>query len=281
MVAPQGLNPVMAGLFLSSVAASAGLLTLRWRRPGRLPVKPSLANLVGLTAVVATWFVFVPVNVWAHLTGDHDSWIFGSETFDGGVVETLTVAFYGLACLQAVALFRRAGDLYGQASAGLWRLILGLGLVGFVLMIGEELSWGQHILHFQTPEDLVQANLQGEANLHNLVSPRIYDMVYQGLGWTLILLPAIAAFWRSAPASSLTTFLRGLFAWPFTYVLLASSGMLLQHEVFEEMSEMVLAVTVLQTLLALGEQRIARSQAAPVASSAGRVVMAKQAAKAT
>lgn len=254
MVALQNSNPVMTSLFLLSLVVSGMfLIARRVRRIGGPPEPIRLASGLGAVALGAVWFLFVPVNVWAHFSGDGDSWIYGSETFDGGVVETLTVVLYAFAIGQALRLFLRADTLFGPQSAGLWRLVLGLGLAGFVVMIGEELSWGQHLLGFQTPTELATLNLQGESNIHNLISPRVYDMVYQALGWTLILMPATATFWRTAPPSSMTTFLRGLFVWPFTYPLLVSSGILLQHEVFEELSEMVLAITVFQTLLAFGE----------------------------
>lgn len=254
MVALHNSNPVMTGLFFLSMVASGLILVPRHIRRSGGPFAPlSLSSRLGALALGATWLFFVPVNVWAHLSGDSDSWIFGSETFDGGIVETLTVIFYALAIGQALRLFLRADTLFGPQSARLWRLILGLGLAGFVVMIGEELSWGQHLLGFRTPAELATLNLQGEANIHNLISPRVYDMVYQTLGWTLILAPALATVWRSAPSTSVTTFLRGLFVWPFTYPLLVSSGILLQHEVFEELSEMVLAIAVFQTLLAFGE----------------------------
>ena len=254
MVTLHNSNPVMTGLlFLSMVASGLILVTRHIRRSGGRFASLSLSSGLGALALGATWLFFLPVNVWAHLSGDSDSWIFGSETFDGGVVKTLTVVFYALAIGQALRLFLRAETLYSRRSASLWRLILGLGLAGFVVMIGEELSWGQHLLGFQTPTELATMNLQGEANIHNLISPRVYDAVYQMLGWTLILAPALATFWPSAPSTSVTTFLRGLFVWPFTYPLLVSSGILLQHEVFEELSEMVLAIAVFQTLLAFGE----------------------------
>lgn len=247
-------NPIMLGLLAASLVASAGSLVLRRPAAAAFPGGTrGLAFWTGLSGFLATWLVFVPVNGLAHVAGDSDSWIFGSERFDGGVVETLTVVFYLFAIGQAALLLRRADDLYGTASAGLWRLILGLGLVGFVLMIGEEISWGQHWMGFRTPDELASVNLQGEANVHNLVSPRLYDAIYQALGWSLILLPAAATFLKDRlPGLSVLAFLRGCYVWPLTYPLMVSSGVLLQHEVFEELSEMVLAVTVFQTLLSFG-----------------------------
>jgi len=44
-------------------------------------------------------------------------------------------------------------------------LLVILFFVGF----GEEISWGQRILNFETPEALKQVNLQNETNIHNIV----------------------------------------------------------------------------------------------------------------
>lgn len=45
-----------------------------------------------------------------------------------------------------------------------------LGALGFVFFVacGEEVSWGQHLLGFATPEPIEQLNRQDEFNLHNL-----------------------------------------------------------------------------------------------------------------
>ena len=47
-----------------------------------------------------------------------------------------------------------------------WR-VLGVGLV-FVFLGMEEISWGQHLFGWQTPEAFALLNDQGETNLHNL-----------------------------------------------------------------------------------------------------------------
>jgi hypothetical protein len=39
----------------------------------------------------------------------------------------------------------------------------------FFLGFGEEISWGQRILHFRTPETIREMNVQNELTLHNLV----------------------------------------------------------------------------------------------------------------
>jgi hypothetical protein len=74
---------------------------------------------------------------------------------------------------------------------------LGLAVL-FFFGAGEEISWGQRILGFQTPEPLSQVNRQEEFNLHNLSAweastfldpDRLFDMF-----WFLfaVLTPAVA-----------------------------------------------------------------------------------------
>lgn len=243
----------MTFLLVFSFVASAGLMVLSWRDRGEGETDFHKAGAwLGQLGFIGTWAIFVPVNVWAKITHQTESWIFGSETFDGGIVETATIGFYGGAIVCAFLLFRRASAIYGSQAAPMWRIILMLGIMSFIVMIGEEISWGQHWLGFATPEGLAEVNLQHESNVHNLVSPRIYDAIYQVLGFSLILGPPVATYWlRSWSHLTIVRFLRDCFSWPVTYGLMVSAGILLQHEAFEELSEMVLAFAVFHALLSL------------------------------
>jgi hypothetical protein len=46
-----------------------------------------------------------------------------------------------------------------------WFLMLGLGTI---VLAGEEISWGQHIFHWETSSGMAQINAQNETNFHNL-----------------------------------------------------------------------------------------------------------------
>lgn len=74
---------------------------------------------------------------------------------------------------------------------------LGLGLL-FLFGAGEEISWGQRILGFQTPQPLSEVNKQEEFNLHNLSAweaskfldpDRLFDIFWFLFG---VLTPAVA-----------------------------------------------------------------------------------------
>lgn len=51
-----------------------------------------------------------------------------------------------------------------------------LGALGYIGIAGEEVSWGQRVFHFETPEEYVDANSQGEFNLHN--NELIFNKIY-------------------------------------------------------------------------------------------------------
>lgn len=64
-------------------------------------------------------------------------------------------------------------------------------LVLFV-MAGEELSWGQRIFGWATPEAISKVNAQNETNLHNMATQAFQNTLYFG-GWLLLI---GFSFWR-------------------------------------------------------------------------------------
>ena len=81
-------------------------------------------------------------------------------------IGALGLAIAGVLFLLA---FLRSRDPANRAhNAPLKRLFLvGIAVV-FLFGAGEEISWGQRILGFETPADLRQANFQEEVTVHNL-----------------------------------------------------------------------------------------------------------------
>ena len=65
--------------------------------------------------------------------------------------------------------FRLARKTLDQSWVSLTKQLVYLGLAAlFFFGAGEEISWGQRILGFQTPEPISEVNRQEEFNLHNL-----------------------------------------------------------------------------------------------------------------
>ncbi|NEM97937.1 hypothetical protein [Pontibacter burrus] len=83
-------------------------------------------------------------------------------------------------------------------SSGVKRAFLILGTIVFIFGCGEEISWGQRILEFSTPEKLHAVNAQGEFNIHNLqvgevkINKLIFSTVmYSGIFFYFLGLPLL------------------------------------------------------------------------------------------
>ena len=87
---------------------------------------------------------------------DHYFELIGAFSF----LVTSLLFFYG---------FRMARKTLDKSWPSLMKQLVYLGLaVLFLFGAGEEISWGQRILGFQTPEPLSEVNRQEEFNIHNL-----------------------------------------------------------------------------------------------------------------
>ena len=51
-----------------------------------------------------------------------------------------------------------------------WALLFVVAAIGALFIAGEEISWGQRVFGFVTPENLAEVNRQGETNIHNIGS---------------------------------------------------------------------------------------------------------------
>jgi hypothetical protein len=149
---------------------------------------------------LATSFLAVFTVVVAYVLYIMRKDLYGLTVREDGIVEWLTVvAYIGTAVLSFMmaATLRKSGQSY-------WFLI-GLGL--FALFVaGEEVSWGQRLFGFGTPQALSQVNYQDELNLHNTIpvllgtsSRKIYTFLVIGYGMILPLLShwkPVNAFFR-------------------------------------------------------------------------------------
>lgn len=93
----------------------------------------------------------------------------GVERFRELIMGELGPVELGTAILLVIAIFVGL-KLVAREPRGLlrgWHLAVVAGCVYFA---GEELSWGQHLVGWSTPERLAALNDQGETNLHNISS---------------------------------------------------------------------------------------------------------------
>jgi hypothetical protein len=90
--------------------------------------------------------------------------------WEDGVVETAGALFLLLASVFFLILFFRSEGERGWLCFGTRRNWFYLFLAFFFFVgAGEEISWGQHYLHYETPEFWKSRNVQQELTVHNLI----------------------------------------------------------------------------------------------------------------
>jgi len=81
----------------------------------------------------------------------------------GAISFLLASSVFFAAYAYSSGLENHLGSLRTQRNT--FYLLLG---ILFLICFGEEVSWGQRVFHWMTPEWLKGINLQGETNLHNI-----------------------------------------------------------------------------------------------------------------
>jgi hypothetical protein len=89
------------------------------------------------------------------------------NSFEGGVVEVSTALLFGIACVGFLVAMKRSRFLRTRGTRWAYMFMICWALLMFVFM-GEEISWGQQLFGFETPEAIRDANLQDEFNIHNI-----------------------------------------------------------------------------------------------------------------
>lgn len=129
-----------------------------------------------LLTIAATVLVIVdPLDY--HLAAEED-----------GLLENITALWFAVGAVAVLMV-----SLRGRAGRGLPRWVgVAMG-AGFLLSAGEEISWGQRIFGFSSPGVLAEANLQQEANLHNLATDPVEAAFYAGCALLFVLIPFAVA----------------------------------------------------------------------------------------
>jgi len=114
------------------------------------------------------WLWFPPVLVFLLVPIKIVSPEFYASWMDGelGLIELATPLISLAGAVVGIKLMRKAAALPTRRLR-LWMLLMTLSCIYFA---GEELSWGQHLFGWGTPEYLEAVNDQEETNLHNISS---------------------------------------------------------------------------------------------------------------
>lgn len=141
-----------------------------------------------LTAVTVVLYTvaFVTVVLAAHVPG-YES-LLETMTREGGFFEwasvllLLAISGYGL---RFFSRYRALEPRWLQYP------LLGFSALAFVAAM-EELSWGQHLFHFESGRYFEQHNLQQETNLHNLMAPELFSsLIYSSVYLFFVFVPLL------------------------------------------------------------------------------------------
>jgi hypothetical protein len=114
-----------------------------------------------MVAILATPAVVAVSGVVAALAGKQ---IYKLYTEEDGIAEYAQAGLYAAGCLLCVLIIRQHLRDQNRIAAVLYAVLT----AGLVFMVGEELSWGQRIFGWGTPESIQALNKQEETNLHNI-----------------------------------------------------------------------------------------------------------------
>ena len=173
-----GFSALVSLLLVTTLTASP-------RRPS--PTEPMLPAArfaaIGATALaLATTVLFLA-----------DPIAFHALSLEDGSVEDVSELALLLACGIFAVHFVNGLRRRGSWPQRLDQLVmLGLAAVLFVVAM-EEISWGQRLFHFGTPERLSELNWQHEFNLHNIQTDLSETVYYVGAALFLIFVPLVAA----------------------------------------------------------------------------------------
>jgi hypothetical protein len=107
-------------------------------------------GIIGMPVLAALFFL------------DRD--VFGVVLDEDRIVEWAQVALYlGTAALAAVIAWNRLRRGY-RVQAAIWVL----AAIFAIVIVGEEIAWGQRLLGLETPEILEEVNKQDEITFHNI-----------------------------------------------------------------------------------------------------------------
>lgn len=171
-----GINPL--GLFyVSGLLLAFGAIASIMR----FKISTLCKKLITIGAPIA-------ILIWAYYFQSINYAYFRWLVQEDGLVEIIQVILLLFASYFSLRLFKL--NLHKKKIIA---LIMGLAFIGFFFIAGEEISWGQRIFNWSTPDHYAVTNIQGETNIHNNqsmfgLSMRIYIIIglYGSFAWITI-----------------------------------------------------------------------------------------------
>ncbi len=115
------------------------------------------------------------------ITAHGDATLLRTMTQENGFFESMSVVvLLSITIYGCIALYR----YNKQFSVAALAAIALMSLLTFIAAM-EEMSWGQHLLHFQSSDFFLQHNQQHETNLHNLVDANLFSSILYSMVYTV------------------------------------------------------------------------------------------------
>ncbi len=148
---------------------------------------PDATNLDNRVSVFGYLFLCLNVFLFSSiLVADHG--VFNTLTREDHLVESFTAIWYLLAGFLLFATAWMEGSFFR-------RCVYILGGMTMLLGAGEEISWGQRIFGFATPDFLMGLNEQNEFTVHNIANG-VFALVYLNGALILCMITSAAFFYR-------------------------------------------------------------------------------------
>ena len=139
-----------------------------------------------------------------------------------------------------------------------------------MLLMMEEISWGQRIFQWSTPNIMMKINSQGETNIHNIFDPHL-SMLYPAFNLSLgvLLLTPTSVKSRIASRATFETFMhlipnREFSRYGIVFLILSILGAYFREELTEEV------FSIFGVALAAHQLSISRQRNEPRISNVGR-----------
>jgi hypothetical protein len=108
-------------------------------------------------------------------------------TKENGLYESLSVLWLFIIFIYGIySLYTNRNQSHNSTLS----LLIFLFSLLALLAVLEEISWGQHLLHFQSSDFFSQHNIQKETNLHNFVDANLFSsFIYASIYIFLVFIP--------------------------------------------------------------------------------------------
>ncbi|MEA3522081.1 MAG: hypothetical protein U9R50_03835 [Campylobacterota bacterium] len=129
---------------------------------------------------------FLTVLISAHITAQEQ--LLEIMTKESGFFEWMSVIILLSIFVYGIYFCKK---YYQQLSKTMLTLIGGFAVVAFLGAM-EEISWGQHLFHFESSEYFIQNNHQQETNLHNFIPAELFSsIIYSSIYGLFVFIPLL------------------------------------------------------------------------------------------